>query len=133
MTRIDWNAVGTAAGGGLAIILVGAALSAPLADRAGGWMAWAFLAIALLGFALAGAVAGRLRNDTPLVHGAAGAGVTFLVALAIGLTIASITDRPIALAALPIGAAAAVTTGVAGALTADALHRRGRHRPAGSG
>ena len=122
----------TAAGVGLAIVLAGAALSAPVVGRAGGWEAWLFLAIALSGFALAGIVAGRLRDDTPVLHGALGAATAYLVALVVGLVIVSIADRAISLVAIPVGAVAAVTAGVAGALVADGVHRRLRHHPARS-
>ena len=45
------------------------------------------LAIALIGFGLAGYIGGRLRTDTPILHGGAGAVLAFVVAQAIGIAI----------------------------------------------
>ena len=54
------------------------------------------------------------------------------MALIVGLLIAAVRDNSISLVAVPLAALVAVTAGVAGALLADALRRRGlRRRPAG--
>ncbi len=82
----------------------------------------------VVGFGLAGLVAGRLRTDTPLAHGAAGAGAAFVVAAVIGLLLAAVRDQSIGLVALPVAALTAVTAGVGGALLADVLRRRGLRR-----
>ncbi len=124
VARIDGTAVMTAAGAGLAIILPGAALSGLVADRSGTWVVWLFLAVIFAGFATAGLVAGRLRNDTPVLHGAAGAGAAFVIAAIVGLLVAAFRDRSISVVAVPLAAVAAVTAGVGGALLADRLHRR---------
>jgi len=133
VARIDGTAVMTAAGAGLAIILPGAAISGLVADRSGAWVVWLFLAVIFAGFATAGLVAARLRTDTPILHGAAGAGGAFVVAAIIGLLVAALRDRSISVVAVPLAAVAAVTVGVGGALLADRLHRRSvRHHPTGS-
>ncbi len=133
VARIDGTAVMTAAGAGLAIILPGAALSGLAAARSGAWVVWLFLAIIFAGFATAGLVAGRLRTDTPVLHGAAGAAGAFVVAAIVGLLVAAFRDRSISVVAVPLAAVAAVTAGVAGALLADRLHRRSiRHHPTGT-
>ncbi len=131
MARIDWTAVGTAAGAGLALILAGAAVSAPLASRTGDWVVWPFLALVLLGFAAAGSLAGHLRPDTPMLHGALAAGGAFIGALAVGLVTAAVTDRSLSVAAVPVGALAAVTAGVGGGLLAELVGRRATLRRSG--
>lgn len=131
--RIDWTATATAAGAGLAIIIPGAVVSELVVDRAGSWLVWVFLAVIASGFGLAGMVAGRLRTDTPMLHGAAGALLAFVVAGAVGLAVAALRDRSISIIALPLAALTAVTAGIAGALLADALHRRARRRTTAGG
>lgn len=131
VARIDLHAVMAAAGGGLAVILPGAALSGLLADRSGSWVVWPFLAIIVAGFLVTGLVAGRLRSDTPMLHGALGAASAFVVALVVGLVVAALRDRSISIVAVPLAALVAVTAGVGGGLLADVLHRRaGRTEPA---
>ncbi|MEL6981534.1 MAG: hypothetical protein AAFO29_03835 [Actinomycetota bacterium] len=133
VARIDWTAAATAAGAGLAVIVPGAVLSGLIVDRAGSWVVWLFLAVVVAGFGLVGLVAGRLRTDTPMLHGAAGALIAFVVAAAIGLALAAVRDRSISIIAVPLAALTAVTAGIAGSLLADVLHRRNRRRaPAGS-
>lgn len=124
MTRIDWTVVRTAATGGLIVIVPGALASDLLADRWSGWPVWLYLAVVLVGFAVAGSMAGRLRADTPILHGALSAALTFLVTVAIGLALASARGRAISWAAVPVAGVLAVTSGVAGALLGDRLHRR---------
>ncbi len=128
MPRIDWAVVRTAAIGGTAVIAAGALLSGILRDQDGAWARWLLLIVALAGFAVAGVLAGHRRRDTPVLHGAIGAGLTFLVALAIGVAVTTIDDRSIEPSALPVTAVAAVTAGVAGALAADASSRRVERR-----
>ncbi|MEM9561409.1 MAG: hypothetical protein AAGA93_02260 [Actinomycetota bacterium] len=131
MPRIDWAAIRTAAIGGSAVIVAGALLSAVLRNRDAGWVSWLLLLVAIAGFGFAGLLAGRRRRDTPVLHGAIGAGLTFVVAVLIGVAVTTVDDRSIQPSALPVSAVAAVTAGVAGALLADASARRlerRRHR-----
>lgn len=131
--RIDWTAAATAAGAGLGVIVPGALASELVVGRAGSWLVWLFLAVILGGFGLSGLVAGRLRNDTPILHGVAGALIAFVVAATVGLVIAAVRDRSISIIALPLAALSAVTAGVAGSLLGDVLRRRSRRRaPVGS-
>lgn len=128
VTRIGWTAIAIAAGVGLVVIVPAALVSGVVADRTGGWVVWLFLAIALSGFALSGVVAGHLRSDTPMVHGALGGAATFLGALVVGLVSAALRDRSLSVAALPVAALLAVTAGVAGSLLADVVDRRTSRR-----
>jgi hypothetical protein len=123
VTRIDWTVVRTAATGGLIVIVPGALLSGMLADRWAGWPLWVFLAVVLGGFGVAGFVAGRLRRDTPILHGALASVAACAVALAIGLVLASSRGQGIGWAAAPVTAVLAVTAGVAGSLLGDRLYR----------
>jgi hypothetical protein len=128
VTRIDWTVVALAAGGGLVIIAPGALVSEMVAGRVGGWVVWPFLALVLTGFTVSGLVAGRLRDDTPMLHGALGAAFAFLAALVAGVVIAALRDRPLSLAAIPLTALLALTAGVAGSLLADLGRRRAVRR-----
>ena len=133
VTRIDWMVVGLAAGAGLVLIVPGAALSALVADRTGDWAVWPFLALVLAGFGVSGAVAGGIRSDTPMVHGALGAAAAFAVALAVGLVAAVLRGRSISLAVVPLTLLLAVTAGVGGSLLVDLVHRRRLRRRGGTG
>ena len=128
MTRIDWTVVRTAATGGLIVIVPGALVSGLVAERWPGWPLWLFLAVVVCGFAAAGFVAGRLRDDTPILHGSLAAALAFAVALAIGLGLASSRGQHVNWMAAPVTAVLAVTVGVAGALVGDRLHRSHRRR-----
>lgn len=133
VARIDLTAVATAAGVGLAVILAGAAVSGVLASRAGGLVVWLFLAVVVTGFASAGLVAGHLRSDTPMLHGALGAAAAYAIALLIGLVVAALRNRSINIVAVPLAALTAITAGVAGSLLADAVHRHTLRRHPVSG
>lgn len=128
MTRIDWTVVRTAATGGLIVIVPGALVSGLLAERWTGWPLWLFLAVTIIGFAAAGFVAGRLRDDTPILHGFLSAALTFAVALMIGLALASARGQHVSWITAPVTAVLAVTAGVAGALIGDRIHRRHLHQ-----
>jgi hypothetical protein len=128
VARIDWTVIAIAAGVGLAVIVPGALASGVLADQAGSWVVWLFLGLVVVGFTLSGVVAGHLRSDTPMVHGALGAAVAFLGALAVGLVSAALHDRSLSVAAVPLAALLAVTAGVGGSLLADLVDRRAIRR-----
>ena len=133
MARIDWITVATGAGGGLAVILPGAALSQLVTSRTGGGIVWLFLAVILTGFGTTGFLAGHRRRDTPMLHGALAAIVAFAIALLVGMVAAALRDRSISIVAVPLAALAAITTGVGGSLLADGLHRRARRRNPAAG
>lgn len=116
--------IAMAAGAGLVVIGLGAVSSEILAGRTGGWVVWPLLLVALGGFTVSGLVAGRLRPDTPIAHGAMAAAVAFAAALALGLLLASLRNRSVSLAVIPLTALIAVTLGVSGSLLADTTRRR---------
>ncbi len=124
MSTLDWTIVRTAATGGLIIIVPGAFLAALLlTDDSAAW-AWPFLALVLVGFAVAGFVAGRLRDDTPMLHGAVSALLAFVVAQAFGIATTASRGGSISWAAIPLTAILAVSMGVAGSLVSDQIRRR---------
>lgn len=92
-------------------------------STATGW-AWLFLFLALLGFAVAGFIAGRLRPDTPMAHGALSAGAAFVVTQIFGILATIAQDGSISWVAIPLTGLLAVSMGVLGALISDRVHRR---------
>lgn len=125
MTLVDWTIVRTGATAGLLVIIPGALLADRLTQgrQVGSWT-WVFLAMALLAFGLAGLVAGRLRSDTPMLHGALGAGVAFAVAQLFGILVTISRGNSINWVAVGLTALLAITVGIAGSLIGDRLHRR---------
>lgn len=124
VSRLDWTVVRTAATGGLIIIVPGAFGAGVLLDGGPRAVAWFFLAVAVAGFALAGVIGGRLRTDTPILHGGVGAALAFVVAQAIGIALVLGRGDSVSWVAIPLTGLIAVAAGVAGALGNDAWHRR---------
>lgn len=131
MSRLDWTIVRTAATGGLLILVPGALGAGLLVDdgSSAAW-AWPFAVIILIGFGVAGYVAGRLRPDTPMLHGAVGAFLAYLVAQVLAAVAGLVDGGGLNWAAASLTALLAVTLGVAGALLSDVVHRH-RLRRAG--
>ncbi len=129
MSRIDWTVARTAATGGLIILVPGAFLAALVFDGRSALASWLFLAVVLAGFGVAGYVAGRLRPDSPMLHGAAGALLAFGVAQAFGVATAVARGDRISWIAIPLTALLACSMGVGGGLLSDRAPRRAA-RPA---
>lgn len=94
-----------------------------LDDGAQGW-SWLFFFVILAGFTFAGYIAGRLRPDTPLAHGATAAFATFVVAQVFGLVTTVVRDDRISVVAILLAALLALSMGVAGSMISDRVHRR---------
>ena len=124
MRSLDWTIIRTAATGGLIIIVPGAILSRLAFDDGPRAAAWLFFVLVLLGFGVAGYVAGRLRQDTPMLHGSISALLAFAVAQVFGIVSAVARGDSISWIAIPLTALLAAMMGVAGSLASDALHRR---------
>ncbi len=122
---IDWRVIRTSATAGLMLIVPAALLSALLVgeDRRPG-LGFIFVSIILLGFIIAGFGAGRLRSDTPMIHGALAAFACYAVVQIFGTLRILITGGDINLATYPMSAILASFCGVAGALFADWYGRR---------
>ena len=125
VSRFDWTIVRTAATGGLIIIVPGAFIAGQLfgGQSASRW-AWGFFVVVLIGFALSGYIGGRLRPDTPMLHGSAGALAAFVVAQVFGVVVTVAQGGSISWIAIPLTALLALSMGVVGALASDLVHRR---------
>lgn len=133
MTRIDGTAVGLAALVGTVVLLVGAGVSAALDSSLSRGSSWLYLAWALVGFTAAGVAAGRIRTDTPVLHGILGglgaAGVVLVFWTLVRFR--ELPDGDVVVQTLPITALLAATGGAAGGLLADALRRRSQRQTTG--
>ncbi|MGH1494179.1 MAG: hypothetical protein ACRBK7_33110, partial [Acidimicrobiales bacterium] len=110
--------------GGLIIIVPGAFLAALLLTGGSAAWAWLFLALVLIGFVVAGYVAGRLRDDTPIIHGAVSALIAFVVAQAFGIATTAARGGSISWVTIPLTALLAISMGVVGSLVSDRVRRR---------
>lgn len=122
---LDWSVIRTAALGGLFVVLPAAVL-AELIVGEGGSGAWAslFFLITLFGFATAGFGAGRVRSDTPMIHGAAAAVACYAVVQVFGIAARVLRGADINPLTYPLTALLAGLMGVCGALFADWYRRR---------
>lgn len=124
MNKLDWTVIRTAATAGLLVIVPGAFLASVVFDDGPGSWAWLFLAVILVGFGLAGYVAGRLRSDTPIAHGLASGLLCFVVAQVVGMVLTLSQGETITWVAFPLTALLAAFLGTGGALLSDLVHRR---------
>ncbi len=124
MNKLDWTVIRTAATAGLLVIVPGAFLSSVVFDDASRSLAWLFLAMIVLGFGLAGYVGGRLRSDTPIVHGLLSGLLCFVVAQVFGMILTLAQGDSITWVAFPLTALLAGFLGTVGALLSDVVHRR---------
>lgn len=102
------------------IVIPAAILSAVFVDNSSANL-WSFLFafIVLLGFFIAGFGAGRLRNDTPMMHGSIAAMACYLVVQLFGTVRRIAQGDSINLVSYPLMLMIAATCGVAGAVFAD--------------
>ncbi len=124
MKTLDWTIVRTAATGGLIIIVPGAFGSRLAFDDGPQAVAWLFLVLVLIGFGAAGYIAGRLRQDTPLLHGSVSALLAFVVAQVFGIASTLARGDSISWIVIPLTALLAASMGAAGGLASDVVHRR---------
>lgn len=133
MSRLDWTVIRTAATAGLLLIVPGAFLTSVLFQDGPSLLSWLFLLLILVGFGLAGYVAGRLRSDTPIGHGVLSALLCFLVAQLFGIVVSLTRGDSIAWIAIPLTALLAGSLGALGALLSDVVHRRAVRANANTG
>lgn len=125
LAKIDWPVVVNAAGAGLLVVIPAALLTALVfSDTSTSRWAILFSLVIFLGFAVAGFGAGRLRRDTPMIHGALAALLCYVVVQGFGIARRLVADKPLNLATYPLSALLAACLGVAGALFADWYLRR---------
>lgn len=124
MNLLDWTVIRTAATGGLLVIIPGAFVSSVLLNNDATGLSWLFLCIVFVGFGVAGFVGGRLRPDTPMLHGALGGLLAFVVTQVFGLMTVLSRGGSVVWIAIPLTALLAISLGVGGALLSDIMHRR---------
>ncbi len=122
---LDLTVLRTAATAGLILIIPAALISRLLlGENAAQLWSWLFFALLLSGFVVAGAVAARLRTDTPMLHGVAAALLAFVVAQVFGVIASLASGNTISIPAMIVSAILAAFAGACGALGQDWLRRR---------
>lgn len=135
MPHVDWSIIRNAATAGLLVVIPAALVAQAFADEVDDGSGWSllFFAVTVLGFVIAGFVAGRLRSDTPLAHGAIAAGITWAAVQVFGTVRRLLADEPVSWLALVFAGMLAVCAGIAGGAFADWFRRRVEprvpHRP----
>lgn len=133
--HVDWTVIRTAAATGLLVVIPAAVLAQLVAGDADEGSPWSlvFFAVTVLGFALAGFAAGRLRSDTPMAHGATAAGVTWAAVQLFGTVRRLVVGEQVSWLAIAFAGMLAVCAGIAGGAFADWFRRRVEprvpHRP----
>lgn len=124
---IGWRVIVIATMSGLAVLIPAAVVaSLILGDDANPWWAWVFVAVAVFAFLASGFVAGLLRSDTPMLHGAVAAlAAATVMQGAAALDPFANGERPDAIA-VTITAMIALSCGVGGSLFAEWFSRRRR-------
>lgn len=107
------------------IIIPSAVLSAILVGEDGSvlWSAL-FIFLIVLGFFIAGFGAGRLRNDTPMMHGSVSAMVCYAIVQLFGTARRVAAGDSINLMSYPLFLMIAASCGIAGAVFADWSERK---------
>ena len=126
MPHVHWRVIRLAVLVGLAVVIPAALIAQVLGDEhdeRDGWVV-VFFVLTVLGFVLAGFVAGRLRSDTPMSHGATAAALTWAAVQVFGTTRRLLIGESVSWLALVFAGMMAVTAGVAGGAFADWFRRR---------
>jgi len=122
---IDWRAVRSGALPGLLIIIPAALLaSVSVGDRGRPIWSVVFGVLVLFGFMTAGYGAGRLRTDTPMMHGALAAVACYVVVQAFGIVTSLARGNSLSPDKYILTVLLAAVMGVAGGLFADWYRRR---------
>ncbi len=114
------------------VLLGGAAVTSAFTDEPPSVGPWPFLLVAICGFAVAGWWGGRLRGDSPMLHGALAGLGTCAAAQVVGIVGRLRSDATIDVVAVVLALVVAAVTAVAAALAAD-WHRRNRAPQPASG
>ncbi len=123
LPNISWSAVLNGAAGGLMIVAPVALLSALFIDANTFW-AFVFFLVTLVGFSISGFGAGRIRRDTPMMHGSLAGIATYVIIQLFGTLSRLVRGADINLASYPVLAILAGTCGVGGGLLADWYQRK---------
>ena len=123
--NLDWGVVRQGAIAGLVLIIPAALLSAiATSSDSNTNLAFLFSFLILIGFSIAGFVAGSRRSDTPMMHGAAAAVACYVVVQLFGLLRRLAAGESVNFLTYPLAVLFAATCGVAGAVLADWNRRR---------
>lgn len=135
MPNLDRTVIRNAATAGLLVVIPSALVAQAFAgevEEGSGWQLL-FFTLTVLGFVVAGFVAGRLRSDTPMAHGALAAGITWGAVQLFGTVRRLLADEPVSWLAIAFAGMLAVCAGIAGGAFADWFRRRVEpkvpHRP----
>ncbi len=127
LSAIDWTVIRTSTIAGLMVVVPATLLSGLLVgDGERPALAFLFIAVTLIGFTVAGFGAGRLRDDTPIAHGAVAAVTCYAIVQIVGTIRRLAAGDDINIASYPVAAILAAFCGVSGALFAERLQRQ-RH------
>ena len=124
--HVHWTVIRLAVAVGLSVVIPAALVAQVLADEheeSSGWVLL-FFVVTVLGFVLAGFVAGRLRSDTPLSHGATAGAVTWAAVQVFGTVRRVVADESVSWLGIVFAGMLAVTAGVAGGAFGDWFRRR---------
>lgn len=126
LSAIDWRTIRTSALAGLMVIVPAALLSELVVGDEGGrpLLGFLFVAVIVIGFVIAGFGAGRLRNDTPIMHGVVAAISCYAVVQILGLIKRLVVGDDINIASYVVSAILAGFCGASGALFAERMQRQ---------
>ena len=134
MSVLNWTVIRNAAAVGLGVIVPLSILASLLFDTPRSWLNWLFFGAVILGFGLAGIVAGWTHHHAPLLHGGVAAMIVFVVAQTLAALVRVLPDDSLSgaeaggdrirLTPLVFTALIALCCGVAGALGGDWMRRR---------
>lgn len=123
---IDWAVVRAATIAGLVVVIPSVIiLAVVLGDDSNAAWAYLFGFVTLFGFAAAGYGAGRVRSDTPMMHGAIAALACYSIVQAFGTIKRIAAGEDVNPIQYPFLALLAAVMGVSGALFADWYRRKG--------
>ncbi len=106
------------------MIVVPAALISAVFIEANTIWAFLFFLVTLTGFTISGFGAGRIRRDTPMMHGALAGIATYVIVQIFGVISRLVRGADINIATYPVLAILAGTCGVGGGLLADWYQRK---------
>lgn len=125
MVAIDWNVIKSAAFAGLMVLVPAiVVLTLVLDDSSASIWIYIFGLILVFGFMTAGYGAGRVRSDTPMIHGAIAGLACYVVIQVFGVLSRLLRGESINPLQYPFLALFSAALGTSGALFADWYRRK---------